>query len=104
MMIKSALILFFLMFCSFSYGQDVLYQSVPTQSVVYFQAPTVSFVPILVQKEMVVHTWEFRPIVIPNFMIYQYQPIMPLYYHGPCVFSSTGSYYSNGMIGGTYRY
>jgi hypothetical protein len=103
MMIKSVLFLLVLTVSCVSYGQDVMYQAVPIQSVVYFQAPTVSFVPVLVQKEIVVHTWEFRPIVIPNFTIYQYQPIAPVYYHRPCLFRNTGSYYSNGMIA-PYRY
>ena len=103
MMIKSALFLLALLFCSFSYGQDVMYQAAPFQSVVYFQAPTVSFVPVLVQKEVLVHTWEFRPIVIPNFVFVQQQPMAPAYYHRSCWFRNTGSYYGNGMIP-PYRY
>ena len=103
MMIKSVLFLLALTVSCVSYGQDVMYQAVPIQSVVYFQAPVVSFVPVLVQKELVVHTWEFRPIVIPNFMIYQYQPVVPVYCHRPCLFGDTGSCYSNGMIN-PYKY
>ena len=104
MMIKSVLFLLALTFCSVSYGQDVIYQTVPSQSIVYSQAPNVSFVPVLVQKEVLVHTWEFRPIVIPNFTIYQYQHITPVYYHRPCWFGNPGSYYSNGMMVAPYRY
>jgi hypothetical protein len=104
MMIKSALFLLALSFCSVSYGQDVMYQTVPVQSFVYSQAPNVSFVPVLVQKEVVVHTWEFRPIVIPNFTIYQYQPIVPLYYHRPCWFRNSGPYYMTSPVVSPYRY
>jgi hypothetical protein len=58
----------------------------------------------LVQKEVLVHTWEFRPIVIPNFTIYKYQHTAPIYYHRPCWFGNPGSYYSNGMMVAPYRY
>jgi hypothetical protein len=57
----------------------------------------------LVQKEVLVHTWEFRPIVIPNFVFVQQQPMAPAYYHRSCWFRNTGSYYGNGMIP-PYRY
>lgn len=89
---------------SVSYGQDVSYQTVQVQSLVYVQVPTVSFVPVLVQKEMLVYTSGYRPIFIPNFTIYQYQHITPIYYPRPCLFGGTGSYYSNGMMVAPYRY
>lgn len=103
MLIKSVLFLFVLTFSCVSYGQDVSYQAVPVQSVISYPAPTVSFVPILVQKEVLLYTWEYRPIVIPNFTIYQYQHVAPVYYHRPCGFGGPGFYYSN-SITGPYRY
>jgi hypothetical protein len=104
MLIKGFLLFVALIVSGVSYGQDVSYQTVQVQSLVYVQVPTVSFVPVLVQKEVLIHTWEFRPIVIPNFTIYQYQTITPIYYHRPCWFGNPGSYYSNGMMVAPYRY
>ena len=103
MIVKSVVILLVLLVSGICSANDVWISAQPVQSVVYFQAPTVSFVPVLVQKEVVVHTWEFRPIVIPNFVFVQQQPMAPAYYHRSCWFRNTGSYYGNGMIP-PYRY
>lgn len=49
----------------------------------------IQYVPIVVQKEVVVNTWGFRPILTPNFVIYPNTPVVPYvqyvpYYTRPC--------------------
>jgi hypothetical protein len=104
MIVKSVMILLILLVPGICSANDVWVSAQPIQSVVYYQAPNVSFVPVLVQKEVLVNTWEFRPIVIPNFTIYQYQPIVPLYYHRPCWFRNSGPYYMTSPVVSPYRY
>lgn len=87
------------------YGHDTMYYVQPAPQIVSIPAPTVSYVPVLVQKEIVVNTWEFRPIVTPNFVNvqYYYQPA-PVIYPRRCWWGNYGSYYINGPLVSPYRY
>lgn len=61
----------------------------PVATPVYVPVTTVTYVPVMMQKELVVNTWGFRPILTPNFVYYQTYPVSyPLYSYNsaPCLF------------------
>lgn len=104
-MIKSFVILAIMICGSIACANDTMYYIQPAPQIVYYQAPTVSVVPVLVQKNFVVNTWEFRPIVTPNFVSiqYYYQPA-PVVYTRRCCMVPNGYYYNNGSLVSIYRY
>lgn len=105
-MIRNLLLLaVFALVSSSVYAQDIMYYVQPTPQLVYYNVPTVSYAPVLVQKNVVVNTWEFRPIVTPNFVNvqYYYQPA-PVVYPRRCWWGCNGSYYINGPLVSPYRY
>lgn len=105
-MIKNLLLLtVFALAVSPLYGQDTMYYVQPAPVIVSVPAPIVSVVPVLVQKNIVVNTWEFRPIVTHNFVNvqYYYQPA-PVVYPRRCWTAPYGGYYTSSSLINPYRY
>jgi len=104
-MIKSLTVLLVLVLCCSTYGQDASYYYQPIAPFSYYQAPVVTFVPTFVQKELVVNTWEFRPIVSHNFVVYPVPNPQPVVYFYPrsCGLCPSVPYYINRNVF-PYRY